>query len=167
MNSIFTRRSVRAFIEKEVEQEKIEKILRAGMQAPSAKNGQPWEFIVVKGKENLEKLSHYNEFASCLKWANVGIVVLGNIERTTLPEFIQQDLAAVTQNMMLEATELGLGTVWFGTTPVQHKMDYITEFFGLEENLQPFSVIAVGYPRDENANRFIDRYDPSRVRYFE
>ena len=55
MNAIFTRRSVRQFAAKPVEQEKIEKLLRAAMQAPPANNQQPWEFVVVKGKENLEK----------------------------------------------------------------------------------------------------------------
>ncbi len=165
MNAIFTRRSVRTFLAKEVEQEKIEKLLRAAMQAPSAANQRPWEFMVIRGKENLLTLSQYNPYASCLKNADLGIIVLGNQERLIFPEYWQQDLAAATQNILLEATELELGTVWFGTAPDQERMAYIQKLYNLSDNLLPYSVIAVGYPKDSNANAFIDRFEENRVHY--
>ena len=56
MNAIFKRKSIRQFLDKEIEDEKIERLLRAGMQAPSAINSQPWEFLVVKDKEGIEKI---------------------------------------------------------------------------------------------------------------
>ncbi len=165
MNSIFTRRSVRQFTEQVVESEKIEKLMRAAMQAPSAGNQQPWEFLIVSGKDNLAKLSEYNPYASCLKGANIGIIVLGNTERMRIPELAVQDLGAATQNILLEATELGLGSVWFGTAPDEGRMGFIRKLYSLPTNLMPYSVIAIGYPRDENANHFTDRYDESRVKY--
>ncbi len=167
MNAIFTRRSVRRFTKKQVEQEKLEKILRAAMQAPSAGNQQPWEFIVVKGKENLEKLSEYNPYASSLKGANLGIIVLANKDRLKYADYYQQDLAAVTQNIQLQATELSLGSVWYGTAPEKQRMDYIIKMYNLKDNLIPFSVVAIGYPEDENANKFVDRYDETRIRIIE
>ncbi|MFI3200135.1 MAG: nitroreductase family protein [Eubacteriales bacterium] len=167
MNSIFIRRSVRSFLQKEVEAEKVDKILRAAMQAPSATNQQPWEFIVVKGEERLKELAAYNPYASCLLGANAGIIVLGNKKRMTLPEYWEQDLGAATQNILLEATELSLGSVWFGTASDLERMEYIRELYNLEEHLLPYSVIAIGYPKEENANYFIDRYDETRVRYIQ
>lgn len=165
MNAIFTRRSVRAFSKKEVENEKVEKILRAAMQAPTAMCQQPWEFIVVKGERNLEELSKFNPYSSTLKGANLGIVLLGNKDRMKCPEHWEQDMGAATQNILLEATELGLGTVWYGTAPHKDRMQYINNLYGLGENLWPYAVIAVGYPLHENANKFVDRFDESRIRY--
>lgn len=165
MNSIFTRRSVRSFLEKDVEPEKIEKLLRAAMQAPSAGNQQPWEFLVVTGKDNLEKLSQVHMYSGSLKDANVGIVVLCNRERMHFPNYWQQDLGACTQNILLEATELGLGTVWYGIAPLEDRVEYIQSLYALDPILVPYSMIAVGYAKDEDANKFIDRYEPSRVKY--
>jgi nitroreductase len=165
MNAIFTRRSVRNFLEKDVEMEKIDKLLRAAMQAPSAANQQPWEFLVVTGKENLIALSQCSPYAASLKNAKVGIVVLANQERLMFKDYWQQDLGAATQNILLEATELELGTVWYGTAPDQERMKYIQNLYDLQENLVPFSVIAIGYPKKEDANSFVDRYDEKRVHY--
>lgn len=167
MNSIFTRRSVRRFLDQEVEPDKIEQLLRAGMQAPSAYNQQAWHFVVVRGKQRLTELSQYNQYASCLKWANVGIIILANDQLAQLPQYYQQDLSACTQNILLQATELGLGAVWFGTAPDPVKMQYISSMFGLAEHLHPISVVAVGYPQDSQANHFVDRFDASKVTYIE
>lgn len=165
MNSIFTRRSVRQFTDEVVSQEKIEKILRAGMQAPSSWNQQPWEFIVVEGRENLDNLSALNVYASSLKTATLAIVISGDTNKMRAPEKWQQDLGAATQNILLQATELGLGSVWYGVAPNKETMDFVTEMFNLEENIHPYSIVGIGYPKDPNANKFIDRFDASRVRY--
>ncbi len=167
MNEIFTRRSVRAYTNQEVESEKIESILRAAMQAPSAGKQLPWEFLVVSGQDNLETLSKYNPYASFLKNASHAIIVLGNLQRTRMAEYLQQDLGAVTQNILLQATALGLGTCWFGTMPEKDRMQYITDLYDLSENLLPYSVVSVGYPEDGDGNVFVDRYDASRVKYID
>lgn len=165
MNSIFTRRSVRNFLDEKVEDEKIEKILRAAMQAPSAGNQQPWEFIVVRGKENLMKLSKFSLYAGCLQNADVGIIVIGNQKRMMVPQLWQQDLGAATQNILLQATELGLGSVWFGTAPDNEHMNFIKNLYDLDENQLPYSVVAIGYPKSSTANSFVDRFDESRIKY--
>lgn len=165
MNSIFKRRSVRQFEVKPVEQEKIEKILRAAMQAPSAGNQQPWEFIVVEGQENLAKLAGYNPYAGSLRQAAFAIIVLGNKERMTLPEHWEQDLGAATQNILLQATELELGAVWYGTAPDKIRMKFISDLYLLDEKILPYSVVGLGYPKHSNALNFVDRFDASRIRY--
>jgi nitroreductase len=163
MNSIFTRRSIRKYLNKPVESEKVEQLLKAAMQAPSAGNQQPWEFIVVQDKELLRKLSLTSPYAGPVKEALVAIVVLGNKENIKFPEYLQQDLSAATQNLLLQAVELELGAVWLGVAPLEERMKYITELFDLPESILPFAVVPVGYPEIEN--KYIDRYEKAKIHY--
>ncbi len=173
MNEIFTRRSVRTFCDKTVEPEKIEQLLRAAMQAPSACNQQPWQFLVVRGAENLTKLSACSRFAKFLPSASVALVLLADTTCMKYTNaFWQQDLGAATQNILLEATTLGLGTVWIGIAGNENAkrgnpngVAFIQNEYQLSENLLPFCVLAVGYPTEEDANHFENRFDASRVRY--
>ena len=114
LEAIKIRRSIRTYINKDVEEEKIEEILKAAMQAPSSKGACPWEFIVVDDNEILEKLSRCQHRAKHIKDANICIVVLGNKDRFIKPGKWMQDLGASTQNLMLEATNQGLASCWVG-----------------------------------------------------
>lgn len=163
MNSIFVRRSIREFLDKPVEEEKIEKILRAGMQAPSAKNQQAWEFIVVTSKEDKEAVSTMSPFSKLAAKASVLIVLLGNTTKMIAPEKWQQDLGACSQNMLLQIVKEELGGVWLGVYPTQERVDKLKNIFNLPENIEPFSVICFGYS-DRN-NVFTDRYDKSKVHW--
>ncbi len=166
MESIFIRRSVRRYKEQKVEKEKIDKLLRAAMQAPSATNQQCWEFIVVEDKEKLKQLSNMTPYSKLIENAPLAIVVLGNEERMRCKEYWEQDLGASTQNILLEAVNLNLGSVWIGTAPLKDRMDYVSNIFNLKDNLKPFCIVSIGYPLDDNANKFIDRFDETRVQYF-
>ena len=99
IETMLNRRSVRRFSDRPVEEEKLQLLLRAAMQAPSAKNAQPWEFLVVKDKEVLEALAKAQPYAMAIKNAPLGIVTLCNKARYTdnLDAFWQEDLSAVTQ----------------------------------------------------------------------
>lgn len=163
MNSIFTRRSVRSYLEQRVEKEKIEQLLKAAMQAPSAANQRPWEFIVVEDKARLQALAKASQYAGPVKEAPLAIVVLGNKAKLPFPENRNLDLSAATQNLMLEAVELGLGTVWLGIAPVEERMQYVADLFQLPPSVEAFAIIAVGYPKTEN--KFVDRYEQARVHY--
>lgn len=152
-------------MEKPVEEEKIEKLLRAAMQAPSAGNQQESEFIVVKKRKSLEQLSTMSLYSGLLAKAPAAIVLLGNAKRMKYPENWEQDLGAAAENILLEAVELGLGAVWLGVHPLRERIEAVKNQFALPENLLPFAVIAVGYPEDENANHFVDRWERERVHY--
>jgi nitroreductase len=164
MEAIFNRRSIRTYEDKPVEKEKIEKLLRAAMQAPSAANQQPWEFIVVEDKENLKKLSNASPYSKMVANSAVTIVLLSRKEGVAFPPCIPQDMGAAAENLLLEAVQLELGAVWIGIAPVQERMNYITDMFGLPEGIEPFALIPVGYP-DGHKNEFIDRFDATRVHY--
>lgn len=165
MESIFTRRSIRKYTNQPVEKEKIELLLKAAMQAPSAGNQQPWEFIVVQERESLIRLSGMGPYSKPVKDAPLALVLLGNVERMRFPENWQQDMGAVTENILLQAVELKLGAVCLGAAPNDERENYLKEMFDLPENITPFCVIAIGYPAEGQENKFIDRYDPKRVHY--
>ncbi len=165
MNSIFTRRSVRKFIDKEVEQEKIISLLKAGMQAPSSMNQQPWEFIIVKDKETKVKLSEFKQGGKLVELSNTAIIDLGNEHIMKAPVMWQQDLGCCAQNIMLEAVNQGLGSVWLGCAPHEDRMNKIIELFNLPEGVKPYCVLAIGYPLEEDANKFVDRFDESKVHF--
>jgi nitroreductase len=163
MEAIFNRRSIRKYEDKPVEKEKIEKLLRAAMQAPSAANQQPWEFIVVEDKEKLKKLSDASPYSKMVANSAVTIVLLSRKEVAFAP-CIPQDMGAAAENILLEAVQLELGAVWIGIAPVQERMSYIKDMFGLPEGIEPFAIIPVGYP-DGQKNEFVDRFDTTRVHY--
>ena len=164
MNCIFERRSIRKYESRPVESDKLERILRAGMQAPSAKNTQPWEFLVVTSAEGKEAIAGMSPYAKMTTSAPVAIMVLLSRDRIRPDNNRwEQDLSACTENMLLQITEEGLGGVWLGTYPDEERRKMLAGAFGLPEHVVPFSVIALGYPAEERP--FVDRYDPSRVHY--
>jgi nitroreductase len=146
-----------------VEQEKVEKLLRAAMAAPSGGNQQPWEFIVVTDEKLRADLSGMARPAQPAKAAPLDIIILGNKDRMRFPELWQQDLGAAAENILLEAVELGLGGVWLGTAPIEGRMNYIRDMFSLPENLDPYAVLCIGYPDAPVVQQ--DRFDPDRIHY--
>ncbi len=165
MKSIFNRRSIRKYKKKLVEKDKIYSLLKAAMQAPSAGNQQPWEFLVVQEKKNLIKLSEMSPYAQLIAEAPLAFVLFANEQRIKFPENWQQDMSAATENILLQAVELDLGAVWLGVAPLEDRMKYLKEIFDLPDNIKPFAVISIGYPDDSTKNKFIDRYDQSRIHF--
>jgi nitroreductase len=165
MNAIFARRSVRKYLKKDVEKELVERVLKAAMQAPSAGNQQAWEFIVVRDQETLNKLSEFSPYSKMVANAGVAIVVLANEEYMRYPIYWQQDLGAATENLMLQAVDEGLGSVWIAVSPREDRIKTIREIFSLPETVIPYSVVSLGYPAEES--KFADRWDSNKVHYEE
>lgn len=163
MNAIFTRRSVRKFQDKPIEQDKIEKLLRAGMCSPTAGNQREWEFIVIQNKSVLEKLSTASPYAKSLLTANLAVVPVYRPAICRYPNNIQQDMGACTQTILLEAEALSLGAVWLGVDPVPERMNAVTEILQIPEGFIPFAMIAIGYPDETPAER--ERFDPAKIHY--
>ena len=162
---INTRRSIREYQDREVADEDILKILKAGMQAPGSRLGaEPWEFVVVKNRDTLERLG---EIKPRVKNAPVAIVLVANIERAFYKTVWQQDMGAACENMLLEAVNLGLGALWNGVAPEEERMQKIGEIIGIDDitNLKPYSIVTVGYPADGWENKFMDKFDEERIHY--
>jgi len=164
MKEIFDRRSIRKFQSRPVEKEKIDRILRAGMQAPSAGNQQPWEFIVAEDRKTLYELSKMSPYSGSVAGSAVTLVLLGNFTGLKFPAAWQQDMGAAAENILLEAVHLGLGAVWVGAGNTESSIAFLRNMFHLPEQIHPFSLIAIGYP-DGQQNEFVDRYRGEKVHY--
>ncbi|MBR6098952.1 nitroreductase family protein [bacterium] len=162
-NVIFRRRSIRRFFDKPVEQEKLERILRAGMQAPSAHNNQRWEFIVITEQDKKDAVSKMSPWAGMVANAPVSIVVLGKHNDEELNKWFAQDLGACTENILLQIAEEGLGGCWMGFYPDMDRVQMLKDFFNVPDGVIPFCVISLGYSPDEN--RYVDRADVSKIHY--
>lgn len=158
MTEIFNRYSLRSYLDKPVEPEKIEQLIKAGFQAPSAHNQQAWEVIVVRDRQILQQLADVSKYFVCLNDTPLAIVVLVNKNDMQTPEFWQQDVAALSQNILLEAVHLGLGGVWLGVAPRRSRMDSIRMILNLPDHILPFSILSLGYPTKERTGR-PRRYD--------
>ncbi len=156
---IFTRRSIRKYTDEPVPDEQIKTLLEAGMNAPSANNRQPWHFIVVDERERMDAIMEVHPYSRMLAQAPLAIVVCADITRSE--RYWQQDCAAATENILLAARALGLGSVWLGVYPKEARVEGVTEIFKLPEHVRPLCVIAVGHPAVE-AGR-VERYDPAKV----
>ena len=132
------------------------------MQAPSAFNSQPWEFIVVSDKKDLKAVSKMSRYAKVAENAQKLIIVLGNTKRdNVVMPMIQQDLSACTQNILLQAVAEGLGAVWLGFYPIEDRVNSLRQYFNIPEHIIPFSVIAIGYPKEDKEPE--SRYDESKI----
>ena len=163
MNEIFIRRSVRSFLDQDVEVEKIDKLIRAGMQAPSSRNQRGWKFVVITNRDTLYKLSRFKPYAAPIVQAPLGILVCADIENMEAPDYWQQDSSAATQNIMLEAVTQGLGTLWIGVAPNENWMNSVNEICGISKSLAPVALIAVGYPGRQDLIKFVDRYEEDKI----
>ncbi len=157
LESIHTRTSVRSYTSQAVSKEILVELVKAGMAAPSAMNKQPWEFIVIQDRTTLDELG---SIKPPVGKAPAAIVVLGN---TKLSGSWVLDCSAVTQNILLAATSMGLGTVWTGAYGNAQFETMLQKTLSLPDGVMPLSVIAVGYA--DGATTPKDKYVESKVHF--
>lgn len=158
LNLAKQRYSVRDYEKREVEEEKLQRILEAGRIAPTGANRQPQRFIVVRSEEGLSKLKG----SANVYGAPLAIIVCADHSATWKRSYDRKDIAdidasIVTDHMMLEATELGLGSVWI----CHFNPEKLRINFNIPENIEPVNILALGYAAGEAASP--DRHDTLRV----
>ncbi|MCL2361246.1 MAG: nitroreductase family protein [Defluviitaleaceae bacterium] len=167
---IKTRRSIRKFKPTPIPKDKIIAILEAAMLAPSACNTRPWRFIAITNREMLNRLADAHKWAQMLRTAPLAIVVVAlpatqDGQKFDLPlGFYPQDCGAATQNILLQAEALGLGSCWCGVYP-KPVLPAIREILEIPEEEQPFNLIAVGEKDEWPEPR--GRYDEAKVTWIE
>jgi len=160
--ALLKRRSVRKFTEESVSEEHINELLHAAMSGPSACNKKPWEFYVVSNKEVLEQLQSASKFTKMQ--APLAIIVCGNLSHALpmqMADYWIQDCSAATENILLRATDLGLGAVWCGIHPQKRAEQKVAEILDLSKKEIPLNIILIGHPAEEPEAR--DQYDEKRV----
>lgn len=160
LDNIFARKSVRTYLNKGVEKEKIDLMLRAGMAAPSGKDVRPWEFVVVTDRASLDSMAAALPYAKMLTEARYAIVVCGDSTRSS---YWYLDCSAATQNILLAAESLGLGAVWTAAYPYEDRMEVVRKHTALPENILPLCVIPFGYPATQQQPK--QKYDEKKIHY--
>ena len=144
---IASRRSIRQYEARRVEKEKIKGILYAGLQAPSGKNGQPWNFIIVQeDKQLLQKLSGCTIYMDFVGTADALVLVF--LKKSASYHYVKdvQAIGACIENMLLQATAYGLGSCWIGE--ILNKEQQVKELLDLDADLELMAIITLGYPRN-------------------
>ena len=166
MKEIFERRSVRTYTDRDITPDEEERLLRAGMQAPSAGNERPWHFVVIRSRDTMQKINESQPYAKMLEKAPLCIAVCGDRRAQSFPfDFWVQDCSAAIQNMLLEAEHLGLGGVWLGIAPVEDRMEAVHQLLALPQGVRVFALFALGHPAESRPQA--DRFDPSRIHFIE
>ena len=160
LETIFARKSVRKYLPKPVEKEKIELLLKAGMAAHSGKDARPWELLVIDKREVLDSMAVALPYAKMLKDAPMAIVVCGD---TTKSSYWYVDCSAVAQNILLAAEALELGAVWTATYPYVERMDIVRKYTAIPDEIQSLCVIPVGYPAMPHSPK--DKWNPAKVQH--
>lgn len=163
LEAILTRRSVRKYSGREIPQTELEKLLRAAMSAPSARNEQPWHFVVITKRETLAQIPAFSPYAKMAPSAQAGIVVCGDLSLQKIEDFWVQDCANATMNILLAAHALGLGAVWTAAYPMEDRAEGFRKLLNLPEKVIPLCFIPLGYPAETPEKQ--DRYQQDRVHY--
>ncbi|MFC1839656.1 nitroreductase family protein [Thermodesulfobacteriota bacterium] len=149
MPAVRSRRSIRKFLNKDVEKEKLDLIIEAALRAPSSMGRDPWEFIIVKDQNILTGLSKAKPHGSAfLKGANLGIVVCADKNKS---DVWVEDTSIASTYVFLTAESLDLGACWIQIRNRNHSdnvtaAEYISDILGIPDNFEVLSIIAIGYP---------------------
>ena len=133
------------------------------MSAPSARNEQPWHFLVVNDRKLLDKIAEIHPYAKMCTQATLAIIPCVDSSIEEFRTYWVQNLSAASQNILLAASAFGLGSVWVGVYPKEARVKEIQSIFKLPNNIVPLNVIPIGHTdmKQEVANR----YQADRVHY--
>ncbi len=161
MEALLTRRAVREFTAEPVSEDQLESILCAAMHAPSACNQQPWHFVAVTSREQLDAIASAHPFAQMLKQAPLAVIVCADLTLETCPGNWVIDCSAAMENLLLAVHAQGLGSVWVGIHPNEERVRDINKLLGLPSYVMPLSLAAVGHPAGPLPK--VDRFKPERI----
>lgn len=163
---IHSRKSVRNFVtpRKMVGDAELETLLRAGMAAPSAMNRQPWAFVALNDAKSVDKLAAVLPRIKFMKNAGAVIVACADMDKVGANNlFWQQDLSAVTENILLAAEATGLGATWCGGYPLTDRVNATREALKIPSSIIPISIIVIGYPNGTDKPKL--KWVPEKVHF--
>lgn len=162
------RYSCRSYIDKDIDDKILHKIINYASFSPTAGNLQPWNIIVIKNKEKRNSLSIASLNQTWMSQAPIHLVILGNLEyikkfyKVKGELYCIQDCAAFTENILLLATELGLASCWVGA----FDENMVKRELEIPDNFKVYAIITLGYTREKNPNTK-KRYDTWTFTFFE
>lgn len=167
MENILKRRSVRLFdLTKTIPNETLVELCKAGESAPSARRQKSREYIIIDDKGIIDRLSLVAQGSMILKNCNHIIAVIGKDPKALVTPHMQvSDLAAATENILLAATSLNIGSCWIGISPVSERLEKTKEILQINDDRFVFSLIALGIPQSSDAFYDSKKYDDITINY--
>lgn len=153
ISDIMTRRSVRKFEKKPIKREDLDTVVKAAFAAPTAHGSRSVRVAILEDQNVRESIAKAMTWFAPIVSAPAALLVLGDPTACTQSEYWTVDCSAFTENALIAARSLGLGTVWCGIAPLQDNDDRIRSVLDIPSPLVPFGAIAIGYPADGNAFR--------------
>jgi len=157
------RRSVREYLPKEVEQEKLDEVLKAAMFSPTAHNRRSWEFVVVKDKGIIEKLSKATKWSDFAKGAPAVVILCA--DESLDPRWIE-DLSIAAGYIYLEAVNQGLGTCWIAVRDPQgsgNEENYVREIISVPEKIRILCMMPLGYPVEKKEEHMDSEFELNKI----
>jgi nitroreductase len=161
--AILKRRSIRKYTPQPISKEMLKELVTAGMYAPTARNTQSWQFLVVTQRETLDRIMDAHPYAKMLKYAQAAILVCGDLKLEENPGYLNTNCSAATQNILLAAHGMGLGAVWLGVYPREERMEALRKVLELPAHILPIALVSLGYPDEEKP--VPERYDGSKIHW--
>ena len=161
LKEIETRQSIRKYKDVPVSEDQLDAVLRAAMNAPSARNEQCWRFMIVQNRKVLDDIASLSSYMKMMESAPCCILVLADKTIVPYPEYMYYDCSAAIENILIEANHQGLGTCWCAIAPNEDRIATFCDYFELPEDLVPISAVALGVSDEEKSQ--IDRYDPDKI----
>ena len=142
IKALQTRRTIRAYTAQPVERKIIEEIVDCAHLAPTAMNDQPWDFIVITGKEELRRIPPMLGHAEFIANAAFAVLVLARATNCAV-----EDCCAATENLLIAAHAHGLGSCWVAGTQ-QAYAPVVAKAFGAPEDRNLIAIVSFGYPAE-------------------
>lgn len=161
MDPILDRRSIRKFKSRPVPASAMRDILTAGSFAPSALNRQPRHFVVIDDRALLDRLHAALPNTNGLDNAPAAVIVCADV--SVSGDYYPHDCSASIENMLIRATELGIGSLWCAVHPKEERMWLVKHILGLPAEIVPFGVVILGYPEEDAVPERPDRFRPERI----
>lgn len=158
LKMIFSRRSIRQYTGEPVSEADITSLLEAGMAAPSAMNKRPWHLLAVTDQQTIQAIAQCPPYGRTLPGAALVIVVCGD---PSVSDWWLQDCTLATENILIAAAGLGLGSVFLGCHGKAEREGPIRQALGIPDEIEMASVLCIGHPAEEKEPR--TQYDPAQA----
>ena len=168
IDDMLKRRSVRKYTDENISKRDLEKILQAGLLAPTSRNRKPCNFLIVENRDTLEKLSKAKESgAEMLAGCNKAIVVVAN---TLISDTWVEDSSIALGYMHLMASSLDVGSCWVQihlrkTANGEDAEEVVREIIGIDDYFRIVGILALGIPENEVKAHTFEDIDNSRIHF--
>ena len=164
LKELFERRSIRRYTDRPIPEDVLTELLRAAMNAPSARNTQSWRFLVITDRKTLDDIPSLQPYTAMMRQAQAAIMVLGDRNAEVEEGYLYVNCAAAIENLLVEAVHQGLGACWCAIAPKPERIEGFSRYFRLDGAVLPVGIVALGWPAEGRPRT--DQYGPDKVSFW-